>query len=478
MGASKTKVGLVYIGCQRFRELGKDCASGSYVERRERFVQGVVRELSAIADCVYPGTVYLPEDADAAIATFAREKVQCVVATFLSWSEDFTWSYLLRKLSADIPLVYYLPVMGRVPYADTRDENDFVEFLAQGGLVGSLIGSASWARQKRQIEIFVDDFATVRPRLEAFFAAARAKDKLRRAHYGLVPGFNEIMRGTFIDPYAIFTKIGPKLDFFSYDKLHKLIMEISDAEAQKYVDELSAAYPVEPGISPKLFLESARASLGLAALRNEQNLDALILNDVSGEIFETLGLRPGFYPEDFDRNDAILTPEGDLGAATAMYLLRQVSGGKHVNYVEPFYIEKETGSFAAGHAGPHDYTDPRFRDHVRISIDARFAKTKYRYAGAPFAWYRIPEGLKTIAHLSQGPDERYKLVCFKAESLPGPHKLCGYCHSDFKVVGDAGRLFEEILKVGVTQHFAAVEGDVTNELKYVAELCDFDFHCF
>ena len=478
MNTSKTKVGFAFIGCWRFRELGKGCADGTYVERRERFVQSVLKEMEDIAECVYPGVIYTEADADAALELFRREHVQCVTAAFLSWSEDFTWSYFLRKLDAEMPLVYYLPVQHRVPYADTRDENDFVEFLAQGGMVGSLIGSASWVRQKRQVEVIIDDFASARPRLQAFFAAAKARCKLRSAHFGLVPGYNTIMRGTFIDPYAIFTKIGPKLDFFSYEKLLELTMQIGDAEAQKYVDELAAAYPVEPGIDPKLFLESARASLALAKLRDEQNLDALILNDVSAEIFETLGLRPGFYPETFARHDAILTPEGDLGAGTAMYILRQVSGGKHVNYVEPFYIEKETGVFAAGHAGPHDYTDPDFRDHVRISIDARFAKTKYKYAGAPFAWYRIPEGLKTIAHLSQGPDERFKLVCFTAESLPGPHKLCGYCHSDFKVEGDAGRLFEEILKVGVTQHFAAVAGDVTEELKYVADLCGFDFHRF
>ncbi|MBP5300697.1 MAG: hypothetical protein J6Y80_04765, partial [Victivallales bacterium] len=207
-------------------------------------------------------------------------------------------------------------------------------------------------------------------------------------------------------------------------------------------------------------------------------LDALVLNDVSREIFETLGLRPGFYPEAFGHHDAILTPEGDLGAATAMYLLRQVSGGKHVNYIEPFYLEKEKGTFAAGHAGPHDYTDERYRDHVRISVDARFAKSGYRYAGAPFAWYRIPAGRKTIAHLSQGPDARVKLLCFTAESLPGTHTLCGYCHSDFRVEGDAGRLFEQVLQVGATQHFVCVEGDVTPALRCFARLCDFDFHQF
>ncbi|MBQ6353064.1 MAG: hypothetical protein IJJ28_07345, partial [Lentisphaeria bacterium] len=248
MGTSKTKVGFAFIGCQRFRELGKGCASGTYDERRGRFVQSVLTRMAEIADCVYPGIIYSPEDADTALEFFRREQVQCVTATFLSWSEDFTWSHLLREMPRDLPLAYYLPTPSRVPYSDTRDENDFVEFLAQGGMVGSLIGSASWARQQRQVEVIVDDFAAAYPRLRAFYAAARARQKLRTAHYGLVPGYNTIMRGTFIDPYAIFTKLGPKLDFFSYGQLLRYTREVGDAEAQKYVDELSAAYPVEPGI--------------------------------------------------------------------------------------------------------------------------------------------------------------------------------------------------------------------------------------
>ena len=137
---SKTKVGFAFIGCLRFRELGKGCADGTYVERRERFVRSVLKQMEEIAECVYPGVIYTTEDADAALELFRREHVQCVTAAFLSWSEDFTWSYFLRKLETDLPLVYYLPVQQRVPYADTRDENDFVEFLAQGGTLGLPLG--------------------------------------------------------------------------------------------------------------------------------------------------------------------------------------------------------------------------------------------------------------------------------------------------------------------------------------------------
>ena len=51
--------------------------------------------------------------------------------------------------------------------------------------------------------------------------------------------------------------------------------------------------------------------------------------------------------------------------------------------------------------GDHDYTDERYRHLVRISRDVRFAKSPYKYAGAPFAWYRIAPGLKTFAHFSE-----------------------------------------------------------------------------
>jgi L-arabinose isomerase len=231
---------------------------------------------------------------------------------------------------------------------------------------------------------------------------------------------------------------------------------------------------VEADVDKRLFLESARASLALAAVRDKFQLDALVLNDVSPEIFRTIGLRPGFYPLSFHEHNAVLVPEGDLGAGIMTYLLRQLTE-KNINYAEPFYMEKATGTFAAGHAGPHDYTDDRYRHLVRISRDTRFAKTSYKYAGAPFAWYRIAHGLKTFAHFSE-VNGRFKIVCFTAESLPGKHALCSYCHSDFKPETPVTELFEKVIKTGTTQHFAVVEGDLRAELELLARINHFEFY--
>ena len=342
--------------------------------------------------------------------------------------------------------------------------------------MGSLEGSGSIPRLGRKLEVIVGKFADVESRLSAFISASHARAQLRRARFGLLPVYNRIMCSTYVDPYKVFSRIGPELDFISYAALKVAADAIGDDTADAYVAELSDRYPVEPDVDPRLFRESARASLALGALRDQHELDALILNDVDQELFHTMGLRPGFYPPTFHANDAILTPEGDIGAGAMLYILRQLTG-KHVNYVEPFYVEQGGNTFSAGHAGPHDYTDERFADHVRISRDTRFAKTSFKYAGAPFAWYRIPAGLKTFAHFSEGRDN-FKIVCFTAEALPGEHALCSYSHADFRTESPVCQLFEKILRVGATQHFAVVEGDVRQQLELFARINAFDFYAF
>ena len=187
------------------------------------------------------------------------------------------------------------------------------------------------------------------------------------------------------------------------------------------------------------------------------------------------GCRAGFYHDWFNENCSVLVPEADTGAGLATYILKLLSGGLHVNFIEPFHIEDEFGTFAGGHAGPNDHTDPRWKDNVLIARDVRFAKTKYKYAGAPFGWYRISPGLKTVAGLFE-QDGKYKLVCFRAESLPGEHILATYSHSIFRPEVPVKSLFHQLLEIGVTQHYAITDGDWTRELEAFAGIMGFEYY--
>jgi L-arabinose isomerase len=146
-----------------------------------------------------------------------------------------------------------------------------------------------------------------------------------------------------------------------------------------------------------------------------------------------------------------------------------------VNFIEPFYIEASTGCFVGGHAGPNDHTEPAAAGRVKIARDVRFAKSGYRYAGAPFAWYRFAPGLKTMAHFSE-ESGRYKLVCTLVEVLDGEHFITGYSHGVFRPHVPVERLFERIAEIGTTQHFAIVDGDFREGLQSLARVADLDFH--
>jgi len=469
----KPKIGILLLGSPRFRQLGNGCKNGSYEVRKNNFVRGFIKKIRNIGQPVFNSIVYDRADVEKTIGFFHEEKVDCVICVFLSWSEDRAWISFLRDMY-DVPLLLYLPVTPSPKYENTRDEDDFIEFLARGGLVGSLEASGSIPRINRNIEVVVDSFDAAEKRLDAFARASMAKARLRKARLGLLANYNELMWSTYMDPYKIFTRIGPEINFISYARLKEETDSIDEKNAKTYMKELSELYHVEKDVDKRLFLESARASLALASLRETFNLDALILNDVDHELFKTIGLRPGFYHPSFNKHNATLTPEGDLGAGTIIYALKQMTG-KHISFVEPFYMEKENNIFSAGHAGPHDYTDEKYRKLVRISPDTRFAKTSFKYAGAPFAWYRIPPGKKTLVHFSETNDN-YKILCFIAESLPGKHALCSYSHSDFRTEKPVTELFENILKTGATQHFALIEGDLTEELSAFARINKFDFY--
>ena len=168
----------------------------------------------------------------------------------------------------------------------------------------------------------------------------------------------------------------------------------------------------------------------------------------------------------------MVVPEGDIGSGVAFAILRMLSG-QHVNDIEPFHVDLPSGTFDAGHAGPNDYTDPRGK--CKISSDVRFAKTKWKYAGAPFAWYVFPEGRKTMLHCSQQTGS-FQLVATQVEATHTDHFLATYSHSHFRPVGeDCTALFSKLLAQGVTQHYAITDGNFTGAVRDLAMMLGVEF---
>ncbi|MCK4982181.1 MAG: hypothetical protein KAS17_04605 [Victivallaceae bacterium] len=470
---AKPKCGLVLLECLRFQGLGKGTAGGTYDSRVEKKVDDLIKKLSGEFDIVYSGMISSIESVDKTIKSFVAQDVDFVITAFMSWSEDFAWIRFLRNMP-DIPMIFYLPAEKETEFKNINTDN-LIRFLASGGLVGTLEGSGSIKRMDKKLRVIVDTGTEeTLVRIKAFGLAAKASSVLKNSRFGLLSKFNEVMWSTYVDPYDFFVKVGPELTFISCNQLKKTIDKVSDKETMAYVENLKRDHKLLGDIDNKLFFESAKASIGLARVADEMGLDALVLNDVDMELFKTIGLRPGFYHPGFDKNACVLSPEGDVGAA-ALMLAVKIMTKKHINFVEPFYIDAKNNSFAAGHAGPNDHTDGRFKENMIIAPDVRFKDQPFKFAGAPFAWLRIPEGQKTLAHFSECKGN-YKLLTMMADSMPGEHVLTGYSHSIFKTDAPVNEVFEKIISIGTTQHFAVIDADIRKELIEYAFIKGFDYH--
>ncbi|MBR5906226.1 MAG: hypothetical protein IKZ51_07215 [Bacteroidales bacterium] len=476
----KARAGLLLIASPRFKNLDGP-KRGTYHERKLKAVEDI-KATMGFMDLVYPGIVYEKEDAMKAMDLFYNEKVDFIYAEFLSWSEDFAWIRFLRDCP-DVPIFFANVAKPRMTFETSLDEDDFVDYLCAGTLVGSLEASGSIKRVPRKnVKTVMGTREQITEKLKVFASAARTRAILRRSSLGLMANMNEAMWSTYIDNYDLFTKIGPEIHYLPYSDYGTEIESLSEEEVKAYADELTAKYKMMPDVEYDKFIGCVKATLAIKKMAEKNDIDCYVYNDIDRATFRTAGCRAGFYPQWFNENVSVLVPEADIGAGLATYVLKLISG-KNVNFIEPFHIENDFGTFAGGHAGPNDHNDPEWQDNVIISRDVRFAKTSWKYAGAPFAWYRISPGRKTVVGLYE-EDGRYKLVTFMAESLDAKdtpqskikHLLATYTHTIFRPEVPVKELFEKVLNIGTTQHFAVADGDWRPQLEAFAEIMGFEYY--
>ena len=476
----KARAGLLLIASPRFKNLSGP-KRGTYGQRKDLAVKDIKATLSFL-DLVDPGIVYEREDAERAMDLFYNEKVDFIYAEFLSWSEDFAWIRFLRDCP-EIPMIFCNVAKPRMSFETTLDEDDFVDYLCAGTLVGSLEGSGSIRRVPRKnVKTVVGTRPEITEKVRIFADAARTRAILRHSTVGLMANMNEAMWSTYIDNYDLFTKIGPEIRYLPYSDYGTEIEKLSEREVNEYALDLTSKYRMMDDVEDDKFIGCVKATLAIKKMAEKNDIDCYVYNDIDQATFRTAGCRAGFYPQWFNENVSVLVPEADIGAGLVTYILKLLSG-KNVNFIEPFHIEDDFGTFAGGHAGPNDHNDPAWQDNVVISRDVRFAKTSWKYAGAPFAWYRISPGMKTVAGLFE-ENGKYKLITFMAESLSEKdtpqsakkHLLATYSHTIFRPVVPVKELFEQVLRIGATQHYAIVDGDFRPQLEALAEMMGFDFY--
>lgn len=470
MKTKMPKIGIILVSPPRFHDLGVGTKNGPYSERKEKVAKELLTHFD-YAKTIFPGIIYSKEDMEKAIIQMKSEDVDMIFAHFLSWADDFAWVRFLRDIG-DMPIMYATIVRDKLGFENSFTEDSFIEFLTAGGLVGSLEGSGDIARLKKgQVKIVLGSKEEVMSACKEMAQICALRHELRHRSIALLPSFNEAMWSTYVDPYDIFTKIGPEIRFLSIVELSEIMDAIDDEECNKLTKDILSKYEVKGTIDEEKMAASVKGSLALEKIARKYDSELLALNDIDKVLQRTIGLRPGFTPCP-GTDDVLVVPEGDIGAGLCAYILKKLTS-QHVSFIEPFHIDAQTGTFAAGHAGPNDYTDELGK--TMIATDTRFAKSNLKYAGAPFANHVFSPGEKTMIHLSEN-NGRFKLVATTVEVLESDHFLDGYSHGLFKPHMPVNEFFQKLLEIGVTQHYAITAGNLLSKMRLLAEIMGFDYY--
>ena len=385
------------------------------------------------------------------------------ILAFQVWAEDFYLTPVVDAL-AGCPLAVWC----YLPWEQPPQLASFTQVLRGSGPVGTFegLGTLRNLGVKFTFTHGPPQAPRVRQDLEIAARAAQVRQLLRSARFGVLPARNEQMQSTFVDEFRLRSELGPQVQYLSVAELGRRSASLKDDEVHEYLQHLQDTYLIQNVNSEDLEL-AARASLGLAHLAIDHQLDVLSLNDIAPELHETLGLRPCLYPPILDQYDTSLSLEGDLGAATALYVLRHLAPSPTL-FVEIWYWDEASNVINGGHAGPQDPSLAR-PGQAWISQDYEFAQSD-RSQGAHFQFIARP-GRVTLLQI-RGTPQGWQALLIGGEALDASPKLEGYPHAAIRLDPPIDTFVRQVAQAGSTQHWIMAYGDLQAEIQALCELAN------
>ena len=459
---SKPKVGIFFLSAEWFGTIGAGKGFYSKLPQLiEKEALKIKEKLGEEIEIVDRGIIITKEKCKEAAEKFKTEKIVLLIVCYLTWGEDWLLIDVTKRLP-DVPLLLW----NFTPSTTLPESFDMIDLFHFSGPVGTVQASGPLKRMGRKFG-FVSgsarDGETIN-RIIAYARAAQVVSKLKKTVVGLLPSTCEQMSGTHVDESILKAQLGPEVRYISVKEYYNISQKISDSEIRKYLEELKNNYNIE--VSEEALFKAARASLGLVKVVQEYEVDALALQDLSEELHEAFGLRPCLYvPSLFEK--AVVSMEGDVGAAVALLILKE-SSGKSPMYTEIFTYDKKENTILAGHAGIHDINLAENKKDIRITPDYEYMEVEPQTAWMQF---RAKAGKVILLSLFCDSD-KFKMIMSSGKAIANKRKFDISPHIYIKLDIPLEEFFTQIMKSGTTQHWAVVHEDKLEKLIILAEILD------
>ncbi len=416
----------------------------------------IVARLSGPFEVLGPWIIDSPEALQACQHSVRDVDLDMVLLAYQGWAEDSALVSLLPAIGARPLVVWcYLP-WRRLPHPAS-----FSDLQRTSGLVGTF---AALGTLRNLGASFLFTFgAPDDPRLIEDLVvagrAARLRQALRGARFGLIPSRADKMQCPFVDEFRLMADIGPIVQYISVGEFRRVADEIPAARVAEYLDAVRQRFAVKD-VNEETLVRAGRSALGLAQLAADAHLDVLAVNSSSSELLRAFGLRPALYPILDEPSATLFQPEGDLGAATANYILRHLTGSPTL-FFELYFWDGPKNQIIGGHSGLQNpaIADPR---------EMWFGRDYDLYPSGPpegaQPQFIAREGRVTLFQLRSTPSG-WQAVAASGICLEEQPWLEGPPHAVLRLDASISHFLNRVAEVGVTQHWIMAYGSVLHEIE-------------
>jgi L-arabinose isomerase len=309
--------------------------------------------------------------------------------------------------------------------------------------------------------------------LREWTKAASAAHELRNARIGLLGHPFEGMLDMNADPTAFDSAFGMHVDMLEMCDLKARVDAVSPAEARLMQEEIESFFRFpEPGadaIASRVTAEalewSARVAAGLERLVGDFGLDGIAhyYRGVHGNEYEQLAAGMIVGASLLTARGVPIAGEGDLKNCVAMLMMDRIGAGGSFSELHPADFREDF--VFVGHDGP---------GHIAISNEKPALRGLRLYHGKSGSGvsveFKVKHGPVTIAGLTLGAGNRFKLVLAEGESVLGPIPATGNTNTRCRFKPDLPTFIERWSAAGPTHHFALGIGRHIATLRKVATL--------
>ena len=466
MEKNKPKIGLVFFAARWFEEV---VLGGG--ETSQEFTKFLNEDTSKVKDALlkdnevmsFPVVTSMEKAWDTCNKLLSGD-LDAAVFCFSVWSED---EYLLAF--KDFMKIRPSIIWGYTPYKNAPKKSNIVTLFKNSGIVGTVEGFGTVAKMGARPFYVFGSSLDEKPvdEINKITRAAKVCRELKTTKLGLLPYRNFQMIITYVDEFRLYSQIGPVVEYISCLQLKKASEKISDDKVNDYVKEIKNKFKIDKRITDDNLFKSAKASLGLEKIIIDYKLNGLALSDLIPELHEVMGLRPCLYPESLAKSEVVVGNEGDLGGTTAMLILRKLTGNP-VMFTEIFNLDYDANTIGTGHAGPSNYLTAQSDDKVTITPDYELMDATSDIGGVWMEFIGKP-GKVTILNFICTNDN-FQMTILNGESLGGDVRFDGYPHYCIKIDPKMSDFLKSNSFNGTSHHWAVVNGDVKEELSYLADM--------